>query len=41
MRRREKPIIGRIAHDRYLLDTRTLRDGDLPLIAEAAAEILA
>ena len=41
MRRRKLPIIGRISQDRYLLDVRTLKEADFPLIAEAAREILA
>ena len=40
LRRREKPIIGRISQNRYLLDVRTLTDAQFPEIAEAAAEAL-
>ena len=39
LRLREKPIVGRIAHDRYLLDARTLREEDLPEIVRAMEEI--
>ncbi len=38
MRLREPPIIGRIAHDRYLLDVRTLQEEDFPSIAQALME---
>lgn len=38
LRLREPPIIGRIAHDRYLLDVRTLREEDFPSIAQALME---
>lgn len=38
MRRRERPIIGRIAHDRYLLDARTLREEDFACIVQALTE---
>ncbi len=34
----DTPIIGRIARDRYLLDTRTLWEEDLPYIAKAVKE---
>lgn len=38
MRLRERPIIGRIAHERYLLDARTLREEEFACIAEALTE---
>lgn len=38
LRLREKPIVGRISHDLYLLDVRTLRDDDFPCIAQALTE---
>ena len=34
----EPAIIGRINHDRYLLDVRTLKDSDFEEIIQAAAE---
>ncbi len=37
-RESDTPIIGRIAHDRYLLDTRTLWEEDFPYIAKAVKE---
>lgn len=40
LRRRERPIIGRITHEQYLLDTRTLWESDFDYIAEAAAEVI-
>ena len=40
LRRRDVPIIGRISRGRYLLDVRTLADGDFPLIAAAVKEAL-
>ena len=38
LRRRERPIVGRIAHDRYLLDVRTLNQEDFAAIAAAVTE---
>jgi L-seryl-tRNA(Ser) seleniumtransferase len=38
MRVRERPIIGRIAHDRYLLDVRTLREDEFACVAQALTE---
>lgn len=38
LRRRERPIVGRIAHDRYLLDARTLNQEDFAAIAAAVTE---
>lgn len=38
MRLRKRPIIGRIAHDRYLLDARTLREEDFACIVQALTE---
>jgi L-seryl-tRNA(Ser) seleniumtransferase len=35
------PIIGRIESDRYLLDVRTLQEGDPALIVEGFVELLA
>lgn len=40
LRRRELPIIGRISQNHYLLDVRTLREEDFPIITDAAAEVL-
>ena len=40
LRLRERPIIGRIAHDRYLLDLRTLREEDFPAVETALFEVL-
>ena len=37
LRKQSRPIIGRIAKDRYLLDARTLWDEDLPYVAEQVA----
>ena len=41
MRLRDKPIIGRIAKERYFLDVRTLFEEDFPYIVKAACEALA
>ena len=38
MRLRDRPIIGRIAHDRYLLDARTLREDEFACIVQALME---
>ncbi len=38
LRRRARPIIGRIAHERYLLDARTIRFEDFDEIAAAVGE---
>lgn len=38
MRLRDRPIIGRIAHDRYLLDARTLREEDFACVTQALSE---
>lgn len=38
MRLRDRPIIGRIAHDRYLLDARTLREDEFACIVQALTE---
>ena len=40
MRRRALPVVGRIHKERYLLDVRTLREGEFDEIARAAAEAL-
>ncbi len=40
LRRREKPVIGRISQGRYLLDVRTLRDEELPDVEAAVKEAL-
>lgn len=40
LRLRERPIIGRINHDRYLLEVRTLWDEDIPDIVRAVTEAL-
>ena len=39
LRLREIPIVGRIAHDRYLLDVRTLREEDFAEVETALAEV--
>ena len=41
LRLREVPIIGRISRERYLLDVRTLDEGDYDLIVQAVVEALA
>ena len=41
LRRRELPVIGRIAHETYLLDVRTLDEREFPLLVQAAVEALA
>ncbi|MPM69967.1 L-seryl-tRNA(Sec) selenium transferase [bioreactor metagenome] len=38
MRLRDRPVIGRIAHDRYLLDARTLREDEFACIVQALSE---
>lgn len=38
LRQGEPAIIGRIAHEKYLLDARTLRDCDLPVVIQRLAE---
>ena len=38
MRLRDRPIIGRIAHDRYLLDARTLREEEFACVVQALTE---
>lgn len=40
MRLREQPIIGRIAHDRYLIDLRTLQQEDFSAVETAVFEVL-
>ena len=40
MRRREKPIVGRISEGRYLLDVRTIRPDDYGYICDTLEEIL-
>ena len=37
----EMPVVARVAGDRVLLDPRTLRDADVPVIAAALAAIAA
>ena len=39
LRLRERPIVGRIAHDRYLLDVRTLREEDFAEVETALTEV--
>ena len=39
MRVRERPIIGRLAHEAYLLDLRTLRDDEFEPIVQALGEL--
>ena len=41
LRRRELPVIGRIAHETYLLDVRTLDEEEFGLLVQAAVEALA
>ena len=41
LRCRELPVIGRIAHEQYLLDVRTLDEGEFDLLVRAVAEALA
>jgi L-seryl-tRNA(Ser) seleniumtransferase len=41
LRSAKTPIIGRIESDRYLLDVRTLQEGDSALIVEGVKELLA
>lgn len=38
LRRTMVPVIGRIHHDRYLLDVRTILDRDLPTLSQSLAE---
>ena len=40
LHQRQIPIIGRIEHDRYLLDVRTLLDGDAKIIQNALVDVL-
>ncbi|MFC1578108.1 L-seryl-tRNA(Sec) selenium transferase [Thermodesulfobacteriota bacterium] len=40
LRENDPPIIGRLEDDAYLMDPRTLRDDDLPIIAKAFENIL-
>jgi L-seryl-tRNA(Ser) seleniumtransferase len=40
LRCRQPPIVGRIAHDLYLLDMRTVQDRELPEIATALEEVV-
>jgi L-seryl-tRNA(Ser) seleniumtransferase len=37
LRRADPPVIGRIARDRLLLDCRTIRPGEIPMVAAALA----
>lgn len=39
MRLRDRPIIGRISHDAYLLDVRTLRESEFLAITRALSEV--
>ena len=41
LRSRDLPIVGRISHDRYVMDVRTLRDEEFTLIAAAMQEAMA
>lgn len=41
LRLREKPIIGRISKEQYLLDARTLMERDFEYLADSVAEVLA
>ena len=40
LRRRALPIIGRISHEQYLLDARTLMERDFDYITDTVAEVL-
>ena len=40
MRENSPPIIGRIENDAFIIDPRTLQDGDLPIICSAIDNIL-
>lgn len=40
LRRRDRPIIGRISHGQYLLDVRTLLEEDFQAIADAVEEAI-
>jgi len=40
MRKNDPPIIGRIENETYILDPRTLQEGDPALIAEALSRIV-
>ncbi|MFI3251088.1 MAG: L-seryl-tRNA(Sec) selenium transferase [Eubacteriales bacterium] len=40
LRHRSTPIIGRISHDQFLLDLRTLTESEFPEIVSALAEVL-
>ena len=40
LRLRPLPIIGRITHEQYTLDVRTLMERDFPYIAQTAGEVL-
>lgn len=39
LRSTDPPVVGRIQRDRFLLDLRTLRDDDLPLLAQALTQV--
>ena len=41
LRSRDLPIVGRISHDRYVMDLRTLRDEEFEVIAAAMQEVMA
>ena len=41
LRSRDLPIVGRISHDRYVMDVRTLREEEFDLIAAAMQEAMA
>ena len=41
LRRRELPVIGRITHEQYILDVRTIRDGEFDALVQAVSEALA
>src|SRR5512133_732661 len=40
LRRAVVPVIGRIHRDRYLLDARTLMDGDLPVLVDSLSQVV-
>ena len=37
----ELPVIGRITHEQYILDVRTIRDGEFDALVQAVSEALA
>lgn len=41
MRLNRPPVFGRVEHDEYVLDFRTIRKDEVPLIAQALLSTLA